>query len=107
MLYKTIMTMTCLALVFGLYGCNAQDQTADGEAAQIVWYYQVKATENSFAEIAEKVYGDPQYAPLIAEANPTVEESALAVGDRLMIKSRTDTEGRVVEPRGCDRKKIY
>lgn len=47
--------------------------------------YVVRAGDAGFWAIAEKVYGDGRYWPLIAKANPSVDANALRPGQKLII----------------------
>lgn len=50
--------------------------------------YEVKKGDSGFWAIAEKIYGDGKYWPLIAHANPGVESSSLVAGKKLKIPAK-------------------
>jgi len=67
----------------GLVAAGPPSVTIDaGERARV---YVVAEGDEGFADIAEKVYGDPKYWRLIAEANPGVDPRMLKPGDELFI----------------------
>ena len=47
--------------------------------------YVVTSDDNSFYDIARRVYGDGSLSPLIEEANPDVDEDGLGSGQQIMI----------------------
>jgi nucleoid-associated protein YgaU len=107
MMTRSLVLIMLMVLVGAfLAGCSQQASSA-GPGEKMTWQYTVRPGDKSFADVSEKVYGDRQYSTLIAQANPEVAEAKIEPGQKLTIVSRTDAEGKVIQPKECDRKKIY
>ena len=69
--------------------------------------YTVKEGQTSFRDVAETVYGDPNQAGEIAEANPDVTGADIKPGAKLKVPHLKDPEGKTIEPKQCDREQVW
>jgi len=84
-------------------GCRMPHKAAE---PRIEWVYTVRADDASFEQISQRVYGGPQYAGLIAQANPEISQRRLKVGMALVIPPRTGPHGELIPPALCDRRSV-
>jgi hypothetical protein len=101
---------SCSAILLGVVvlavvaGCPEREkELAPGEQ----YVYTCKEGDDSFADVADKVYGDAKHASLIEKANLAVEADELKPGAKLVVPPLTTEEGETIAPKGCDRQKIY
>ena len=94
------------SLLVGLAGCNGNDDevTAGSTNQREMWSYTVLPGDSSYAQIAQRVYGDQSKGDLIAGANPRIPEASLNEGVDIKVPA---LEGVVGPPRGCKRIGVY
>jgi hypothetical protein len=72
--------------------------------------YVVQSEDQSFRDVAARVYpGQPadEVADEIREANPKVSEDDLKPGVQLVVPEVKDEMGSPIEPKECNRAKVY
>jgi hypothetical protein len=101
------MLIAVVAMAGVLVGCEHEQMSAgEGEPGE-QYMYTVKGDEGGFYGVAEKVYGDGDMWPHIADANPDLKTDDLEAGDKLMIPTVQSEGGEMITPMGCDRQRIY
>jgi hypothetical protein len=88
-----------LLLAVALMGCATEKNV-----------YVVKADDASFQDVARTVYPSLSAEEVAAElekANPKAAEDGLQPGEKLVIPEMKSAAGEPVEPKQCDRAKVY